>query len=103
MIHATVSLPVYKPVDSTTADCCNFVFFFNLETSSCGETCDIIQVAAVFGGEVFNRYVMPAVQIPDKVSDLTQIRIEGSKMYQKGREIEAAKIKDCRLDFVRWL
>ena len=103
MIHATVSLPVYKPVDSTTADCCNFVFFFNLETSSCGETCDIIQVAAVFGGEVFNRYVMPAVQIPDKVSDLTQIRIEGSKMYHKGREVETVPIKDCLLDFVRWL
>ncbi|XP_052098489.1 uncharacterized protein LOC127733178 [Mytilus californianus] len=64
--------------------------FFDLETTGLGRNCDITQIAAKIGENVFQKYVIPRVDIHIEASRVTGITYSQSTniMYVHGEKVE---------------
>ena len=91
---------MYTPLPKSGCEY-NFVYF-DVETTSGERHCDITQLSAVWGKEVFNKYVMPEQKISSKVSELTHIFVRDNKMFYLGQEVEAVSIDQCVSQFIKW-
>ncbi|KAJ8249265.1 hypothetical protein GJAV_G00232950 [Gymnothorax javanicus] len=60
--------------------------FFDVETTGFGK-CDIVQLAAVSGGQSFNVYMVPRCSIESDVTAITGFSVEGGRLYQHGHAL----------------
>lgn len=79
--------------------------FFDLETTGLGKNSDIIQIIAKVGEVVFQKYVIPMVDIQLEASKVTGITYSHSIniMYVHGEKVEAIFIQKALLEFLESL
>lgn len=79
--------------------------FFDLETTGLGRNSDITQIAAKNGDNVFQRYVIPMVDIQIEASRVTGITYSQSTniMYVHGEKVEPVSLHKAMLDFLEFL
>ncbi|CAC5422264.1 unnamed protein product [Mytilus coruscus] len=79
--------------------------FFDLETTGLGRNCEITQIAAKVGENVFQKYVIPRVDIQIEASRVTGITYSQSTniMYVHGENVEPISIQKALLDFLEFL
>ncbi|XP_062599938.1 uncharacterized protein LOC134261526 [Saccostrea cucullata] len=82
----------------------NFIHF-DLETTGLERTSDIVQLSAVCGTTVMNRYVMPRKKMSLAASKVTGIRVSlhDNQMFCKGEKVESVTIQTALLDFIEFL
>ncbi|CAC5399333.1 unnamed protein product [Mytilus coruscus] len=78
---------------------------FDLETTGLGRNCEITQIAAKVGENVFQKYVIPRVDIQIEASRVTGITYSQSTniMYVHGENVEPISIQKALLDFLEFL
>ena len=79
--------------------------FFYLETTDLGKNSDITQIDAKVGEVVFQKYVIPRVDIPLAARKVTGITYSHSTniMYVHGEKVEAISIQKALLDFLEFV
>ena len=77
--------------------------YFDIETTSLDRSCDIIQLAAVCGEAVFNRYVMPNKTITPQAEIVTNFQVLNGQLYYKQAPVNAITIAQCVAEFIQWL
>lgn len=78
---------------------------FDLETTGLGRNCDITQIAASAGEEVFQSYVVPRCNITKEASKITGITYcRGSNtLYLHGKAVRGKLMHEALLDFISFL
>ena len=79
--------------------------FFYLETTGLGKNSDITQIAAKVDEGLFQKYVIPRVDIQLEASKVTGIKYSHSTniMYVHGEKVEAISIQKALLDFLEFV
>ncbi|CAC5376125.1 unnamed protein product [Mytilus coruscus] len=77
--------------------------FFDLETTGLGISCDITQIAAVFGTNKFSQYVMPLQPITIAASKVTGLTRFGNVLYRNGIPVPHQNSKECLKELITWL
>ncbi|VDH96443.1 Hypothetical predicted protein [Mytilus galloprovincialis] len=79
--------------------------FFDLETTGLGRNSDITQIAAQNGDNVFQRYIIPMVDLQIETNRVTGITYSQSTniMYVHGEKVEPVSIQKAMSDFLEFL
>jgi DNA polymerase III epsilon subunit-like protein len=79
--------------------------FFDLETTGLGKNCEITQIATKVDEGVFQKYVIPRVDIQLEASKVTGIAYSHSTniVYVHGENVEAISIQKALLDFLEFV
>ena len=79
--------------------------FFDLETTGLGKNSEIAQIAAKVDEGVFQKYVIPRVDIQLEASKVTGITYSHSTniVYVHGEKVEAISIQKALLDFLEFV
>jgi len=65
--------------------------------------CDIVQIAALYGRTLFNRYVWPSKRIHPKASDVNKISADAKHMYVDGKRVEHVDQHSAMTDFAQFV
>lgn len=78
---------------------------FDLETTGLERTSDIVQLSAVCGTAVMNKYVVPRKKMSLAASRVTGIRFSfnDNQMFCKGQRVETVNVHAALLDFIEFL
>ncbi|CAH1795266.1 unnamed protein product, partial [Owenia fusiformis] len=80
------------------------VAIYDLEATGLEDDSQITQISVkLANGVVFNRYVRPTIDIPDRVVRLTGIQIRGDKMYADGKPVPSVPIAEALKDMAEFL
>ncbi|XP_077592600.1 DNA polymerase III subunit epsilon-like [Stigmatopora nigra] len=78
--------------------------FFDLETTGLDTNkCDIIQMAAVCGSQVFNTYCVPRSPITEEASGLTGFSVENGRLLRHGWSMPTVPLQQALESFVEFL
>lgn len=92
--------PVYEEV-KTVDDFC-FVYC-DIETTSLSKSCDIVQVAAVSGNDVFTQYILPSQAISSYASNVTGLAMHGNVLFYQGEPVSTSSLREALVLFLAWL
>ncbi|XP_057335065.1 uncharacterized protein LOC130673868 [Microplitis mediator] len=81
------------PKSSITKDETVAAVFFDLETTGFGQSCEIIQIAAMYNDTEYNVYILPTRGIPPSASAVTGLTTNGGKLFLLGIEVETVSAK----------
>lgn len=81
----------------------NNLVFFDLETTGLGQTCEIIQLAAVCGGHSLNLYTVPHYRMQRGAAKVTGFRVRRHKLYLHRRPILTNSLKEVLVSFIAFL
>ena len=67
--------------------------------------CDIVQLAALYGDTLFNRYVWPLKQIHPQATEINKITVDRQQrvMYVDGRRVEYVDQQRAMTEFVAFI
>jgi len=70
----------------------------------CAEVdCDIVQIAAMYGRNLFSRYVWPSKPIHPRASDIHKIHVDEWHMYVGGQRVEHVDQRRAMTEFVEFV
>ena len=102
-IPPPVELPQYEPLQNYHG--ANQIYF-DLETSSLGKNCEIIQVAAYYNdNNMFPAYVTSSASLSHNIEKLTGITYDedSGMMHQNGLSVDHCTIKPVIVNMIEWL
>lgn len=80
---------------------------FDLETTGFGSNAEVIQIAAKYRDQEFNRYIFPSNGIPNVVSKITKLWIEEGELILKNgyeyRRIDTTSPREACVSFISFL
>lgn len=81
------------------------IVVFDLETTSCLRSCDIVQLAATDGEHHFNCFVAPREPISAAASNVTGLTfsLKDNQLYKHGKKVGSTNIHKALLDFIEYL
>ena len=81
------------------------ICFFDLETTSLKDNCEILQIAAITSaeGQEFNAYVIPDGDISPNASAVNGFTKRGNTIFLRGSPVTAIPLKEALVQFVKWL
>lgn len=77
--------------------------FFDLETTGLGQSCDIIQLAAVSGGHSLNLYVIPRCRMQRGAARVTGFRVRRQKLYLHRQLVLTNSLREVLVSFIAFL
>ena len=77
--------------------------FFDLETTSLSNHCDVTQIAAVCQNSRFDQYVTPGQEISQGASEVTGLTFQLGTLFHHNRPVESIHIKSALQSFLAWL
>ena len=80
------------------------VIIFDLETTGLGHKADIVQMSAICGSEIYDKYIMPTQSISYQASRVTGLTVKNSILYHKGQPVNWVTLQEaCQglLEFVQ--
>lgn len=77
--------------------CCGVV------TISPGQSCEIIQLAAMSGGHSLNLYVIPQCQVEQGAARVTGFRVHGRKLYLHRQLVLTNSLQEVMVSFIAFL
>ncbi|XP_063442827.1 DNA polymerase III PolC-type-like [Mytilus trossulus] len=105
-VTCDASIPVikYRPDLSEVASCENIVVF-DLETSSLGLDCDILQITAshLHKTSEYSTYIQPSKSISTQASAVTCLTSKGGVLFYKGDPVQVLSQEAAFQNFTSWL
>ncbi|XP_063436607.1 uncharacterized protein LOC134718035 [Mytilus trossulus] len=105
-VTCDASIPVikYRPDLSEVASCENIVVF-DLETSSLGLDCDILQIEAshLHKTSEYSTYIQPSKSISTQASAVTGLTSKGGVLFYKGDPVQVLSQEAAFQNFTSWL
>ncbi|XP_063412530.1 uncharacterized protein LOC134722744 [Mytilus trossulus] len=77
--------------------------YFDLETTGFGTDCDIIQLAAAYANQNYNRYMVPSQRISPSASKVTGFSKSGLILYKNGEIMQTDEEPEIFKQFISWL
>ncbi|XP_052088170.1 uncharacterized protein LOC127725289 [Mytilus californianus] len=77
--------------------------YFDLETTGFGTDCDIIQLAAAYDNQNYNRYMVPGQRISPSASKVTGFSKSGLILYKNGEIMQTDEESEIFKQFISWL
>ncbi|KAK5866984.1 hypothetical protein PBY51_011511 [Eleginops maclovinus] len=77
--------------------------FFDLETTGLSKTCEIVQLAAVSGGDSLNLYVIPRYQMQRGASKVTGFRVRRQRLYLHRQPVFTNSLREVLVSFIAFL
>ncbi|KAL1248054.1 hypothetical protein QQF64_023430 [Cirrhinus molitorella] len=78
--------------------------FFDLETTGFGTSvCDIVQLSAISGVHMFNKYLLPRCTMTDGASEVTGLTVDGPSLLFKRRPVQTVPHSQALSDFITFL
>ena len=100
VIPPPVNAPVFNKI-GVDKENVNLVYF-DLETTSLARDCDIVQLAAVYGEQTFNSYVMSEKEIDKRASDAPGLSVRKGKLYYGEKPVKTLEVAECLKVFLDW-
>ncbi|CAH1784315.1 unnamed protein product, partial [Owenia fusiformis] len=76
---------------------------YDLETTGFGSEAELIQLAVLIQGRMFNRYIKPRNAIPRRITRLTGIEKIGNIMYAETCAVESVPLSVCLQELLIFL
>ncbi|XP_029607610.1 three prime repair exonuclease 4 isoform X2 [Salmo trutta] len=77
--------------------------FFDLETTGLGQSCEIIQLAAVSGGHSLNLYTVPRCRMQRGAAKVTGFRVRRHRLYHHRCPVLTNSLKEVLVSFIAFL
>ncbi|XP_060699803.1 uncharacterized protein LOC132827212 isoform X1 [Hemiscyllium ocellatum] len=77
--------------------------FFDLETTGLGRYCDIVQLSAVSGEKIFNKYIVPKKPMSKRAEKVTGIQVIDGILYLRGKSQTTCSLQDAMTAFLKFL
>ncbi|XP_071399216.1 three prime repair exonuclease 4 [Centroberyx affinis] len=77
--------------------------FFDLETTGLGQTCEIVQLAAVSGGHSLNLYTVPRCRMQCGAAKVTGFRVRRQRLYLHRRLVLTNSLREVLVSFIAFL
>ncbi|XP_067911721.1 protein PML-like isoform X2 [Heterodontus francisci] len=77
--------------------------FFDLETTGLEKDCDIVQLSAVSGEKIFNKYILPSRPMSAGAVTITGIQIMGGILYLRGQPQPTCSLQEAMTAFLQFL
>ncbi|XP_059191612.1 three prime repair exonuclease 4 [Centropristis striata] len=77
--------------------------FFDLETTGLGQTCEMVQLAAVSGGHSLNLYVIPRCRMERGAARVTGFRVRRHRLYLHRRLVLTNSLREVLVSFIAFL
>ncbi|XP_042267950.1 three prime repair exonuclease 4 [Thunnus maccoyii] len=79
------------------------VVFFDLETTGLGQSCEIVQLAAVSGGHYLNLYIIPRCRIDRGAAKVTGFRVRRQRLYLHRQVVLTNSLREVLVSFIAFL
>nr|XP_019934269.1 PREDICTED: uncharacterized protein LOC109624190 [Paralichthys olivaceus] len=79
------------------------VVFFDLETTGLGQSCDIVQLAAVSGGHSLNLYVLPRCRMQRGAARVTGFKVRRQRLYLHRQLVLTNSLREVLVSFIAFL
>ncbi|XP_010882248.1 uncharacterized protein trex4 [Esox lucius] len=90
------------PLAATTSPGKSLVFF-DLETSGFGQSCEIVQLAAVSGGHSLNLFTVPRCRMQRGAAKVTGFRVRRHKLYHHRLPVLTNSLREVLVSFIAFL
>ncbi|XP_042364518.1 protein PML-like [Plectropomus leopardus] len=77
--------------------------FFDLETTGLGQSCEIVQLAAVSGGHSLNLYVIPRCRMQRGAAKVTGFRVHRQRLYLHRQLVLTNSLREVLVSFIAFL
>ncbi|XP_073328793.1 protein PML-like [Pagrus major] len=77
--------------------------FFDLETTGLGQSCEIVQLAAVSGGHSLNLYVIPRCRMQRGAARVTGFRVRRQRLYLHRQLVLTNSLREVLVAFIAFL
>ncbi|KAL7858017.1 hypothetical protein AOLI_G00181190 [Acnodon oligacanthus] len=78
--------------------------FFDLETTGLDTAgCDIVQLSAISGDQVFNVYMLPRCPITEGASRVTGLTTKGRKLFLHRQLVDTVPVQEALMSFISFL
>ncbi|XP_072241362.1 protein PML-like [Leuresthes tenuis] len=77
--------------------------FFDLETTGLGQSCEIVQLAAVSGGHSLNLYVIPRCRIQRGAAKVTGFKVSRQRLFLHRQPVPTNSLKEVLVSFIAFL
>ncbi|XP_070687629.1 three prime repair exonuclease 4 [Pempheris klunzingeri] len=77
--------------------------FFDLETTGLGQSCEIVQLAAVSGGHSLNLYVVPRCRMQRGAAKVTGFRVRRQRLYLHRQLVPTNSLREVLVSFIAFL
>lgn len=77
--------------------------FFDLETTGLGQSCEIVQLAAVSGGHSLNLYVVPRCRMQPGAARVTGFRVRRHRLYLHRQLVLTNSLREVLVSFIAFL
>ncbi|XP_037623967.1 protein PML-like [Sebastes umbrosus] len=77
--------------------------FFDLETTGLGQSCEIVQLAAVSGGHSLNLYVIPRCRMQRGAAKVTGFRVRRQRLYLHRQLVLTNSLREVLVSFIAFL
>ncbi|KAM7397088.1 hypothetical protein PAMP_020085 [Pampus punctatissimus] len=89
-----------KPDDGSSPQT---LVFFDLETTGLGQSCEIVQLAAVSGSHSLNLYVIPRCQMQRGAAKVTGFRVRRQRLYLHRQLVLTNSLREVLVSFIAFL
>ena len=79
------------------------IVFFDLETTGLGDRPEIVQLSAVCGNKIFDKYIMPSKKMCPIASKVTKLYVRDNMMYHRRNPVKSYSLLQALLDFLEYL
>ncbi|XP_038649405.1 protein PML-like isoform X1 [Scyliorhinus canicula] len=81
----------------------NPLVFFQLQTTGMEERNDIVQLSAVSGEKIFNKYIMPSIPMMEAAAAITGIQVMDGILYLRGEPQPTCSLQEAMAAFLQFL
>ncbi|XP_053175480.1 three prime repair exonuclease 4 [Scomber japonicus] len=89
-----------KPEDDSSHQS---LVFFDLETTGLGQSCDIVQLAAVSGDHYLNLYIIPRCRIQRGAAKVTGFRVRRQRLYLHRQLVLTNSLREVLMSFIAFI
>ncbi|KAM7415038.1 hypothetical protein PAMA_019727 [Pampus argenteus] len=89
-----------KPGDGSSPQT---LVFFDLETTGLGQSCEIVQLAAVSGSHSLNLYVIPRCRMQRGAAKVTGFRVRRQRLYLHRQLVLTNSLREVLVSFIAFL
>ncbi|XP_051266978.1 DNA polymerase III PolC-type-like [Dicentrarchus labrax] len=79
------------------------IVFFDLETTGLDNGCDIIQLSATCGNDVFDVFTVPRCPISKKAAEVTGFTVSYDILFRNETEIDTIPLEEALTSFIEYL
>uniref|UniRef100_UPI0037E76204 protein PML-like n=1 Tax=Semicossyphus pulcher TaxID=241346 RepID=UPI0037E76204 len=83
--------------------CEQSLVFFDLETTGLGQSCEIVQLAAVSGGHSLNLYIIPRCRMQRGAAKVTGFRVRRHRLYLHRQLVLTNSLREVLVSFIAFL